>query len=155
MWLQLTLSLWFGGYEVEFTFGQHYKLCTSRHMFLLFLKGASFIWPPPDCGAIRISSVAWDQDSCKYKALCFKIHGNVGAAGSLQPKCPVPCLSSQWYYFSKLLSIIPLSSDVACGCAKMWRMCDSSQGKICHLFEDQFVVDTATRKNYQCIQNPE
>lgn len=92
MWLQLTLSLWFGGYEDEFTSGQHYKLIFSivhiqTHVAPI-LNGASFIWPPPDCGAVGLRTPALDQDSCKVKALCFKFHGNVGAAGSLRLRSP-------------------------------------------------------------------
>lgn len=151
MWLQLTLSMWLGGYEDEFTFGQHYKLIfpiahIQTHVPTI-LKGASFIWPPPDCGAIRISSVALDQDSCKFKALYFKIHGNVGAAGSLQLKCPVLWLSSVWYYFSKLLSIIPLSSDVACcseltcgGCAKMEGCATAYKAKSVNCFKTNLLL---------------
>lgn len=80
-------------------FGQHCKLIFP--VVHIQTHVASFIWPPPDCEAIRISSVALDQDSCNFKALCLKIHGNVSAVGSRRLKCPV------LYFYGILLPQTP------------------------------------------------
>lgn len=146
MWLQLTLSMWLGGYEDEFTFGQHYKLIfpiahIQTHVPTI-LKGASFIWPPPDCGAIRISSVALDQDSCKFKALYFKIHGNVGAAGSLQLKCPV-----LWV----LCDITSANSCPSSLCHRMWLVAASWLAVDVPKWKD---VRQLTRQNLSTVSRP-